>query len=57
MNLPGREEGEDVVLALLGQPGFLANIEVHLLEVDGQYLRSKYGDKMLGEGAVLLLHR
>ena len=57
IHIPSSEESEDVVLALLREPGLVSDVEVDLLEVDAQDLRSERGNEVLRKCAILFLHR
>lgn len=53
-NVPLGKELENEILALVGKPSLASDIEIDLLEIDGQDFRSKDGGKVVGELGIII---
>lgn len=55
--IPFGKELEDLILALLRQPGLPRHEQLYLMKIDAQDLRRKHRHKMLSEWSIFLGHR
>jgi len=53
-DIPLGEELKNEILAFVGKPGLVPDIEINLLEIDGQNFGSEDGGEVLGELGIVI---
>lgn len=56
-DIPLGEELKNEILAFVGKPSLVPDIEINLLEIDGQNFGSKDGGEVLGELGIVIYKR